>query len=80
MKKLFCYNILCLAFAFNVSFAQNKDANIVIAESQLHKIDSLFKQYLDNGWIKGITANISVEGKTVYNNGVWKSAKSPIRN
>ncbi|AZI26100.1 class A beta-lactamase-related serine hydrolase [Pedobacter sp. G11] len=78
MKKLFCYNILCLVFAFNVSFAQNKDANIVIAESQLHKIDSLFKQYLDNGWIKGITANISVEGKTVYNKAFGNQLNRPF--
>ncbi|MBC6109883.1 serine hydrolase domain-containing protein [Pedobacter fastidiosus] len=42
-------------------------------------MDNLFKQYLDSGWIKGITANILVNGKTVYNKAFGNNVNRPFK-
>ena len=79
MKKHFYLQLISLLLVFNVSYAQNKDSKTALSQKDLRKIDVLFKQYLDSGWIKGITANISYEGKTVYNKAFGNQIGRPFR-
>ncbi|MCX2575342.1 serine hydrolase [Pedobacter sandarakinus] len=75
-----CLTML-FAFLFVISNA-NGQAQVQkqsISKSQLAKIDILLKQYLDSGWIKGVTANIAFEGKTVYNKAFGNQIGKPFR-
>ncbi|RYD72818.1 MAG: class A beta-lactamase-related serine hydrolase [Sphingobacteriales bacterium] len=67
MKKIICSNLLFALLIFNSAFAQQNIKNTAFPESKKIKIDNLFKEYIAKGWIKGITANIAIDGKTVYN-------------
>jgi len=79
MKKLFCAPLLFFLLVFNLSFAQNHAERASISDNELSKIDDLFKKYIDSGWIKGITANISLDGKTVYNKAFGNQLNKPFR-
>jgi len=79
MKKLIYAPVLLFLLVFKISFAQTKDSKLSISEKELNKIDHLFKQYLDSGWIKGITANISFDGKTVYNKAFGNQIGRPFK-
>jgi len=79
MKKLLYAPVLLFVFALNVAFAQTDESKTNISENKLSKIDELFKRYLDSGWIKGITANITVEGKTVYNKAYGNQINRPFK-
>lgn len=67
MKKHFYASVLFLLLGLNSVLAQSVQTKINLSSKELARINTLFKQYLDSGWIKGITANIAVNGKTVYN-------------
>ena len=67
MKKLFFFPLIVVLLTFNGSIAQTNNQQHTVTKKQFNEIDLLFKKYLDSGWIKGITANISLDGKTVYN-------------
>ncbi|PWS31270.1 serine hydrolase domain-containing protein [Pedobacter paludis] len=77
MKKHFYVSVLFLLIGINSVLAQS--AKTYLSDSKLDKIDSLFKQYLDNGWIKGISANIAVDGKTVYNKAFGNNIDRPFK-
>ncbi|KLT67481.1 serine hydrolase [Pedobacter sp. BMA] len=79
MRKHFYVQLLSLVLFFNISYAQVKESKNSLSEKGLGKIDILFKQYLDSGWIKGITANISYEGKTVYNKAFGNQINRPFK-
>ncbi|MET0571315.1 MAG: serine hydrolase domain-containing protein [Pedobacter agri] len=79
MKKHFYLQLISLLLFLNVSYAQNKDSKTSLSQKELSNIDVLFKQYLDSGWIKGITANISYNGKTVYNKAFGNQIDRPFR-
>lgn len=79
MKKFIYAPLFFLLLTFNSSYAQLNEVKSSISSKELSKIDSLFKQYLDSGWIKGITANIAVDGKTVYNKAYGNQLNRPFK-
>lgn len=79
MKKLFFFPLLVVLLTFNASIAQTNNQELTVTKEQFNKIDLLFKKYLDSGWIKGITANISLDGKTVYNKAFGNQVGRPFQ-
>ncbi len=79
MKRLFFLPLLFILLTFNPSEAQTTSDQVSIVEKRFSKIDLLFKKYLDSGWIKGITANISIDGKTVYNKAFGYQVGRPFK-
>ncbi|TCD08508.1 class A beta-lactamase-related serine hydrolase [Pedobacter frigidisoli] len=77
MKKVIINPILFILLIGSSAFAQS--GKTIITVNKFTKIDNLFKQYLDSGWIKGITANIAIDGKTVYNKAFGNQIDRPFR-
>ncbi|NTD99868.1 beta-lactamase family protein [Agrobacterium tumefaciens] len=79
MKKLFYFPVLLVLFTCQLTQAQTNSTSFSVSEKKIHQIDQLFKQYLDSGWIKGITANIAIDGKTVYNKAFGNQVGRPFK-
>ncbi|MCX2431072.1 serine hydrolase domain-containing protein [Pedobacter sp. GR22-10] len=79
MKKLLYLPLLFVLFTCQFTQAQTNNTSFSVSEKKIHQIDQLFKQYLDSGWIKGITANISVDGKTVYSKAFGNQIGRPFK-
>jgi len=78
MKKIIYASLLfVLSIHCHFLFAQTKATQVSAVE--LAKIDNLFRQYLAKGWIKGITANVAVDGKTVYNKAFGNNLNRPFK-
>ncbi|UKT64847.1 serine hydrolase domain-containing protein [Pedobacter mucosus] len=79
MKKINRSLLLVFFLISNAAFTQTTALKKTLSNQQLIQIDNLFKQYLDSGWIKGITANIAVDGKTVYNKAFGNNVARPFK-
>jgi len=79
MKKIICTNFLFVLLIINSVFGQQSVSAIAFPESEKVKIDNLFKEYIAKGWIKGITANIAIDGKIVYNKAFGNNLNRPFR-
>jgi len=79
MKKIICSNLLFALLIFNSAFAQQNIKTNAFPETEKVRIDKLFKDYIAKGWIKGITANIAIDGKTVYNKAFGNNLNRPAR-
>ncbi|MFD2286575.1 serine hydrolase [Pedobacter petrophilus] len=79
MKKLLLLPVLFVLLTSSVSYAQISSNQVSLTDEKFNKIDSLFKKYLDSGWIKGITANISINGKTVYDKAFGNQVGRPFK-
>ncbi|GGI23936.1 serine hydrolase domain-containing protein [Pedobacter mendelii] len=77
MKKIIHSTILIAFLIWNSAVSQTTQQKVSLVE--LSKIDALFKEYLSKGWIKGITANIAVDGKTVYNKSLGNNLNRPFK-
>ncbi|WP_316807132.1 serine hydrolase domain-containing protein [Pedobacter agri] len=78
MKKIIYASLLfVISIHSHFLFAQTKATQVSAVE--LAKIDNLFRQYLAKGWIKGITANVAVDGKTVYNKAFGNNLNRPFK-
>ncbi len=78
MRKLIYIQVLFVFLSF-VSCAQTVLKAPVFSTTDKTKIDNLFKQYLNNGWIKGITASISIDGKVVYDRAFGNNLSRPFK-
>ena len=81
MKKKICSNFLFVLLIWSSScvFSQEDSKKANFSESEKAKIDNLFKDYIAKGWIKGITANIAIDGKTVYNKAFGNNLNRPAK-
>ena len=79
MKKLFLLPVLFVLLTFNAAQSQINGSQVTVAEEKFKTIDLLFKKYIDSGWIKGITANITIDGKTVYNKAFGNQIGRPFK-
>jgi len=79
MKKLFFLPVLFVLLTFNAVQSQINGSQVTVAEEKFKTIDLLFKKYIDSGWIKGITANITIDGKTVYNKAFGNQIGRPFK-
>ncbi|MCZ4223570.1 serine hydrolase domain-containing protein [Pedobacter rhodius] len=77
MKRIIYVSLFVVLFISNSVAAQSRIQQVSTVE--LSKIDNLFKQYISKGWIKGITANIAVDGKTVYNKAFGNNLNRPFK-
>jgi len=77
MKKVICsyFLIALLTWSFSVYSQELKRSSF--PETEKTKIDNLFKDYIAKGWIKAITANITINGKTVYNKALGNNLNRP---
>lgn len=81
MKKISCLNFLFLLLIWSSScvFSQQDSNKTAFPETERIKIDNLFKAYIAKGWIKAISANISIDGKTVYNKAFGSNISRPAK-
>lgn len=70
---------ITLIWSSSLVFGQEDTKTVVFSDSEKAKIDNLFKDYIAKGWIKSITANIAVDGKTVYNKAFGNNLNRPAK-
>jgi len=79
MRKIIYFQFLFVLFTCQLTQAQTNSTSFFVSKKKIRQIDQLFKQYLDSGWIKGVTANIAIDGKTVYNKAFGNQVGRPFK-